>query len=326
MQHALQSQGLLLGQHDHLIRTLLETNQQLSNQVSKLTSQVADLVTSNASLSVPLSAPPPVSPGSAAPAPREPPVTSPEPFAGELNKCRGFLLQCRLVFAQKPHSFASETSKVQYALGLLRGRALVWAEAVFTNQRTEGYSFDEFSSRLKTVFDHPDHAGNASKRLLKLRQGTSSVADYSIEFWTLAADSKWNDEALQGAFVNGLSDPVKDELAVRDEPTNLHSLVSLAIKIDNRLRERRRDRSGRACPTNREKLSSTRQATARPAQRSPPFESSTMEQDEPMQLGRAKLSPAERQLRLRAGECLYCGDATHFLANCPIRPKDGARK
>ncbi len=31
-----------------------------------------------------------------------------------------------------------------------------------------------------------------------------SVADFSVEFSMLAADSKWNDEALRGAFLNGL--------------------------------------------------------------------------------------------------------------------------
>ena len=61
------------------------------------------------------------------------------------------------------------------------------------------------------------------------------MAEYSIDFWTLAADSKWNDEALQGVFMLGLNHSVKDELALRDEPSNLHGLVSLAIKIDNRI-------------------------------------------------------------------------------------------
>lgn len=55
------------------------------------------------------------------------------------------------------------------------------------------------------------------------------MAEYSVEFWTLAADSKWNEEAIQGAFVNGLNDSVKDELATRDEPSDLFCLVSLAI-------------------------------------------------------------------------------------------------
>lgn len=34
--------------------------------------------------------------------------------------------------------------------------------------------------------------------------------------------------------------------------------------------------------------------------------------EEPMQLGRVRLTPEERQLRLRAGECLYCSQAGHL--------------
>lgn len=163
-------------------------------QVSQLTTQVANLSAfSSPTLSTPqltnppptlstpqLPNPPPVSSDmAAAPFHREPPVTSPEPFSGELSKCHGFLLQCGLGFQQRPLSFATESSKVHYALGLLRGRALVWAEAVCSNQQLTGLTFADFSIKLRTVFDHPDHAGNVSKRLLNLRQGTDSVAEYS---------------------------------------------------------------------------------------------------------------------------------------------------
>lgn len=109
-----------------------------------------------------------------APFTREPSVTAPEPFTGELNKCRGFLLQCGLKFQTKPLSFASESSKVHYALELLRGKGLVWAEAMCSNLTS--LTFSDFSTRLSTVFDHPDHVGNASKSLLDLRQGAERVA------------------------------------------------------------------------------------------------------------------------------------------------------
>lgn len=78
---------------------------------------------------------------------------------------------------------------------------------------------------------HPDHSGNTLARLLYLRQGPQSVADYSVEFWTLAADSRWNEEELQGVFVQGLNESIKDKLAAREDPTNLYSLVSVAIQL-----------------------------------------------------------------------------------------------
>lgn len=39
-----------------------------------------------------------------------------------------------------------------------------------------------------------------------------------MEFWVLAADARWNNEALQTVVQKGLSDQIKDELAARDEP------------------------------------------------------------------------------------------------------------
>jgi len=65
------------------------------------------------------------------------------------------------------------------------------------------------------------------------------VADYSVEFRLAAAESGWNDPALRVNFRRGLSEAVRDQLATREEPT---SLDDLAIRIDGRLGERRRER------------------------------------------------------------------------------------
>lgn len=101
-------------------------------------------------------------------------------------------------------------------------------------------SFTTFVSEIKKVFDHPVWGRDAAKCLLSLRQGSHSVAEFSVEFRTIAEDSGWNDEALQGIFVGGLSELLKDELVSRDDPASLDVLVSQAIKVDNRLHERRR--------------------------------------------------------------------------------------
>lgn len=152
-----------------------------------------------------------------------------------------------------------------------------------------------------------------------------------MNFRTVAADSGWNDTALQGLFLSGLSEQLKDELAARDDSDSLDSLVSLAIKLDNRLRERCREKA--SCqpplPTSNPSPPSflgTASGSFLAHRSFPSPNTPTSTEEEPMQLGRARLSPEERLRRMNAGECIYCGRSGHFLASCPHRPKEEARQ
>lgn len=98
---------------------------------------------------------------------------------------------------------------------------------------------------MRKVFDHPVQGKEASRRLLVLHQKSSSVASYAFDFCILVAESSWGGVALQAVFLQGLSEEIKDELAVRDETSSLEGLISLAIRLDNRLRERHRERKSR---------------------------------------------------------------------------------
>lgn len=73
-------------------------------------------------------------------------------------------------------------------------------------------SFDEVVRRFEYIFDCPDHAGCASDRLFRIHQGSLLVAEYAVEFGTLAAESGWDEVALQAAFRRGLSRQVRDAL------------------------------------------------------------------------------------------------------------------
>lgn len=63
-----------------------------------------------------------------------------------------------------------------------------------------------------------------------------------MESRTLGTDSGWNDEALQGVFLNGLGNQIKEGLMERDDPGSLDSLISLATRMDNHLWECQRVR------------------------------------------------------------------------------------
>ena len=314
LRRILENQGILLGQHQQALQDLSNSNQLMINQIGQLTSAMNQLTTQLNPTEPP--APPdlPAVPA-ALPAERDSYAPDPEPFSGDVDKCRGFFLQCFMVFKQRPLTFPTDQSKVHYVMGLLRGRALAWAEAANSNQPLTMLTFNDFVSKMKAVFDHPDHSGDAAKRLLSIRQGSKSVADFSVDFRILAADAGWCDQSLRGVFTNALSEQMKDELASRDESTDFESLVSLAIKLDNRLRERRR-----------EKVSRPRSHSSPSAEKSHPSLQSDVTEEEPMELGRAHLSPAERSRRFRAGECMYCGQLGHLRASCPTRPKDQAHQ
>ena len=156
-----------------------------------------------------------------------------------------------------------------------------------------------------------------------------------MTFQILAAESGWDESTLQAVFLKGLSGDIKDELAVRDEISSLRELMELATRLDNRMRERRRER------TDRQRFRScchspayTTTAASSPPPPSPrlalpeasPGKPAPASQEEPMQLGRAWLAPAERQRHLRNQLCIYCAQEGHFLAQCPEVPKDQARQ
>lgn len=236
----------------------------------------------------------------------------------DLGSCRSFLVQCLLVFEQQPLTYARERAKISYLMGCLRGAALSWALAVWERQLELYFSYTLFTEEMRKVFNHPVRGKDTARRLLSLCQGSRSVTEMAIEFRTLAAESGWNEVALQGVFQKALAENIKDELVSREEPDDLDELINLAICIDNRLRECRRERAGKSdtfSPVSVPRLSPLPDSLPK-----------SISEPEPMQLGRAHLYPEERLRRINKS-CLYCGQAGHFLSTCPLRPvKGGAQQ
>ena len=261
----------------------------------------------------------------------EPTLSSPSAYAGVFDLCQGYLGQCELLFHHQPSRFRTEGARVSLIMSTLTGRALDWAIAAVRQNPRLANHLAEFLEEFRRVFDHPTQGSDAAGRLHTLCQETRSVADYTLEFRTLAADSGWDDAALRSAYRRGLSEELKD-LLVRDQPSSLNELATLAHRLDDRLRERRQERA-------QWRESSSRNPSVRletkvphrgPAHTNPAFlpssahRDSAAEGEEPMQLGRSQLTPGIREHRFRQRLCLYCGGEGHVLRTCPTRPKDPA--
>ena len=190
--------------------------------------------------------------------------------------------------------------------------ALRDAMEAFKNLATrvpDGCRLDLLAPHMRKVFDHPVEGGDAAKRLISLHQGSRSIADFSLEFRT-------SDKSLRGLILSGLSESIKDELATREEADTLDEIISLSIRLDNRLRERRREETGSFVPPALAAFCSPhlpRAALSAPMTRA-------VTEEEPMQLGRTRLTQAERLHRIRNRLCLYCALPGHLISTCPSLP------
>uniref|UniRef100_A0A8C5BI65 CCHC-type domain-containing protein n=1 Tax=Gadus morhua TaxID=8049 RepID=A0A8C5BI65_GADMO len=235
------------------------------------------------------------------------PLSAPQPFSGEPRTCRGFMLQCSQIFLHQARLFPTEPARVGYIISRLSGSALEWAAAVMDSQLPEANDSQLFLHRLGLMFDTGRTEDQAAQRVLTINQGTRSVAQYAVEFRTLAIRSGWGDQALRSAFYRGLQEAVKDEMVNRDWGQSLDDLIHLAIHLDARIQERRRDRRETRAPM----------TTFLPRPATP----------EPMELGRLRLSREERSRRLQRGLCMYCGSSGHQAQHCPdLQGKDSARQ
>ena len=131
----------------------------------------------------------------------------------------------------------------------LTDKALAWAPAIWQLQGPEYSDITLFTNEILRISDQSASGQEVAKKLLLLRQGRDRVSDYAISFRTLAAESGWNETAPATTFLNGLSESLKDCLAATECPKDLESIIFQAIRLDNRLRERRRDQTSGQQPS-----------------------------------------------------------------------------
>jgi hypothetical protein len=291
---ALERQGSLLGRHEEELTTTRRVVESLAEQMSELSTQFHRL---RHEASVP----------SRSPDSPEPRINNPPCYSGEPTQCRAFLTQCEVIFSLQPSTYSRDRAKVAYVISLLSGRARQWGAANWEAEADFMDCFSLFKEEMIRVFDRSAHGAEASRLLSSLRQGRLSVADFSIEFRTLATTAGWNEPALVARFLEGLNADVKDEIFAREVPSLLDPLIDLAIRIEKRFDSRRRARNSDAAPHSLLPFSSVP---------SSPVADAT---PEPMQLGGLRISSKERDRRISNRLCLYCGSDKHFVSTCPLK-------
>jgi len=246
----------------------------------------------------------------------EPKVPLPEAYNGSRQAIRGFINQIRLVISQRPQSYGSDAQRVALVGSLLQGSALAWFSPLFENRDPLLSNFEHFIRALKDFFDDPNRQRTAASRLQSIRQGRRPVSSYATDFQLLLADAGWDNVAAMHLFKAGLNSDVKDLLLSLPEPTELQALITQAINCDERIYQRRQEQQAHQY---RHHTSTT------PT-------SSSSSSPTPMQLDgitvhsapnskkhhHSRLPTSERQRRIDAGLCLYCGAEGHVVTACSL--------
>jgi hypothetical protein len=97
-------------------------------------------------------------------------------------------------------------------------------------------------AEFEVVFGDSDKARTSANKLRRLQQGTRSAIVYASEFRQLACDVNWGEVALIDQFRCGLRDDVQDLLLTLIDPSSFSEAITQAIRCDNRLFERRREK------------------------------------------------------------------------------------
>lgn len=198
------------------------------------------------------------------------------------------------------------------------GRRLIWL--------LPGCRYDVFLGEFKKTFAHPESESGTVQRLLSLRQGHRSVADFLIDFHTAAAATGWPGHVVHGIFLQALNEDMRDQLASRDEPTTFEGLASLALRIGNRLRGREPAKTSRPprAAARSFPVACAPAPTVNPVPEPPAVATAAEAPPEPMQIGWSQLSLKERQRRVRSWACFFCASQGHFVAHCPKLAKGAA--
>jgi hypothetical protein len=262
-------------------------------------------------------------------------VASPDLYYGDRKKLRQFLQQVKLNFLFHPESVNTEEKKVVYASTYLRGAAFDWFEPYLkeflgtpeehrTPRTQEIFQrFSSFQLAIEQVYGDVDTVKEAERDLQNLRQ-QGSATDYASKFHQLSSRVNWDQAAFAAVFYKGLKDTVKDELARLDRPDDLMPLVELAIRIDNRLWERRleKGKGGDTISYSRYQANARKKQTRTPGYY-PPGRDMPMDLDATKrrfrnkQQGKGKrISQAEKEERFKKNLCLYCGKPGHRAKDC----------
>lgn len=180
--------------------------------------------------------------------------TPPEMFDGNPKKLQTFLTEMRAHFNYFETSLATPQARVHFAATRLTGTPRAWFEPTLgdyvknfhdgvMNERTIQLfnNYEEFEKALKQTFGTVNEEREAETQLNEIQQ-KGACSEHSAKFVQIASKVKWDQTSLINAYYQSLKSDIKDELVMKDRPKTLVEFIEMAVKIDDRLYARRKEK------------------------------------------------------------------------------------
>ena len=209
------------------------------------------------------------------------------------------------------HFLCQDIDWIQAALNLMEGDTRTWVLPALEKmgKGTVPYNcdWDDFMEEFTWWFIPLDPAEAAREAIKKLRQGNHSVAEYKARFDEHSGLTGWSQVDLRTRFYDGLSDAIKDALAISDRPIQtLSLLVDAAQVLDTRLRQRKAEKKGQTFHNT--------QGQARDPM-AMDIDASRQQASKPQQKQGEEKRTRQTFLKVMKGRCFGCGSKDHSKAD-----------
>ena len=222
---------------------------------------------------------------------------------------------------------------------LKSGRPSEWYTAIEKHKPEILDDFEHLLANFKKHFESSSLKSQMQRRLYAIEQ-TGSCSDYTALFYDIISHLDLTEETKILHYKRGLKQTIREGIAINPIPlTTLDALQKRAILIDdelhdlsldNRLRDKKNGKNGHSQQSNNRHNSNHFVPAQQPRASETP---SASNEPVPMDIDalkaaakpaaaaansqkRGKLTPEERETRIKNGLCLYCGKKGHVVNNC----------
>lgn len=251
----------------------------------------------------------------------------PRAFTGKSEDARPFVNQMkeRLNSSLAPRLLGRD--KVLYFSSYLAaGAPQRWHHSIVQTKPELLDNFDAYVNAFNDHFLDPHEATTYRRKLETLKQD-KDVQRYAATFKEYAALSEVDEKTKWSFFFRGLKPDIQKALNTgQGLPTSFETLVKYALSIDNAHQMiqglNHSSHTNRYRPNgNGNGNNSSSSSSAPPASGPWPMEIDAVK----ARLVAGRLPAAERERRKKNNLCLYCGQAGHAVATCPIRSQKASQ-